>query len=55
MKKAIKAITGIALVTLLFSGALVELTTPSLIVITIALAWVILVAFATLRRRHGTR
>lgn len=57
LRTIIKVITGLACLLLLAMGALAELTTPAIIVSVVCLAWLSLVAFATLRRekKHGIR
>ena len=54
MKTLIRIITGIACIMLLFLGATLEATAPVIVTAVICIAWLALVAFATLRKekRH---
>lgn len=51
MKTMIRILTGIAAVTLLFLGSLMEITAPAIIIAVICIAWLILVGICTYRRR----
>ena len=50
MKIMIRILTGIACITLLFLGALMEITTPAIIIASVCIAWLALVGIATYRK-----
>lgn len=54
MKKVVKAVTGLAVLGILFAGTAEALPTINLIVLSVSAAWLTLVAVATVRRyAHG--
>ena len=55
MKTVIRILTGIAALTLLFLGSVMEFTAPAIIIACVCISWLALVGIATYRKEAKAR